>query len=140
MNLLTRQNGDRQEVYDSFRGKWVSLTPEEWVRQHFAKFLVEKMKYPSGRIGIEISLEIQRQKRRCDIVVFDDKSSPWMVVECKAGDVTLSQKTFEQVAQYNFVFKAPYITLTNGKTTYCLKPDYTTGQVVMLDALPTYLE
>ncbi len=140
MSILTRENGERQEIFDPFRGKWVSLTPEEWVRQHFARFLVEIMNYPSGRIGIEISLEINRQKRRCDIVVFDEKSSPWMVVECKAGDVVLSGKTFEQAARYNFVFRAPYITITNGKNTLCLKPDYSTGKVTLLNSLPAYLE
>jgi len=140
MNLTTRQNGDKQEIFDPFRKKWVTLTPEEWVRQHFARFLVEKMNYPLGRIGIEISLEINRQKRRCDIVVFDGNSAPWMIVECKAEEVVLNEKTFEQAAQYNYIFRAAYITLTNGKNTFCLKPDYVTGKVAVLDFMPAYLE
>ena len=98
------------------------------------------MNYPMGRIGIEISLEINRQKRRCDIVVFDAKSAPWMIVECKAEEVFLNEKTFEQAAQYNYIFRAAYITLTNGNNTFCLKPDYTTGKVAVLDFMPAYLE
>lgn len=140
MELKTRTIGERQEIFDPFRNKWVALTPEEWVRQHFALYLVETMHYPMGRIGIEISLAINRQKRRCDIVVFDEKTNPWMIVECKAGDVPLTERTFYQAARYNYIFRARYIVITNGNHTVCLKPDYATGRVARLSFFPLYLE
>lgn len=138
MNLKTRTRDGKKEILDTFRRKYVPLTPEEWVRQQFARQMVDTYGYPEGRIGIEISLKVNRMPMRTDIVVFDAEGQPWMVAECKAPSTRLGHKVFEQAARYNYQLRASYIVLTNGKSIVCLKPDYDTGEMAISAQMPAY--
>jgi hypothetical protein len=130
--------GGRTEVYDKVRAKWLVLTPEEWVRQHFVAFLVSHRGYPAGRIGNEISLSLNGMPRRCDTVVYDAQGNPLALVEYKAPHVTITQDTFDQIVRYNTQFLVPYIIVSNGLTHYCCHIDYTSRTHTFLPEIPTY--
>lgn len=137
LKLRHIENG-RMEVFDRWRGRWVALTPEEWVRQHFVTMMVATKGYMSGRIANEISLSLNSMSRRCDTVVYDDSMHPVMIVEYKAPDVRISQAVFEQIARYSMVLRAPYLVVSNGLVHYCCRVDYKTGSCSFLSELPDY--
>ncbi len=136
--FTTKTVGEQVEVYDPVRGKYVVLTPEEWVRQNIVRYLVEELQYPQGRMNIEADLTVFRRKRRADIVVYDAHLSPCLVVECKRPEVSLSQNVANQVSEYNIPLQAPWLIVTNGKGFYCWKVDLQSGKSVMAEALPSY--
>ncbi len=123
-------------IYDPLRQKYVALTPEEHVRQHFTAFLIEYLGYRSSQMGNEVSLNLYNTRRRCDTVVFDREGKPWMIVEYKAPSVPLTQAVFEQIARYNFVLGAQYIVVSNGLNHYCAR--YKDGRYVYMSGLPEY--
>ncbi|MCF0190205.1 MAG: type I restriction enzyme HsdR N-terminal domain-containing protein [Marinilabiliaceae bacterium] len=108
------------QVWDSCRKSYVTLTPEEYVRQSFISFLVNTLGYPAGRTSVERILMVNGQRQRADIVVFSKDMSPFMVVECKAPSVSISQKTLDQALRYNTQLGVHYLVLTNGLTHYCV--------------------
>lgn len=124
------------EIYDRLRAKFVALTPEEWVRQNFVAFLTGTLHYPAGLMGNEVSLTLNRTRRRCDTVVFDRSGHPWMIVEYKAPSVALTQAVFEQIARYNMVLNARYLVVSNGRRHFCV--EYAAGQYRYLPQLPHY--
>lgn len=108
-------------IFDSIRKKFVALTPEEWVRQNFVRYLIEEKKYPASLISIETGLKYNKLKKRCDITVFNRNGEKFMLIECKAPEVKISQETFDQVATYNAAEKnlTRYLAVTNGLKHYC---------------------
>ena len=109
------------DVYDAVRRKWVALTPEEWVRQHFVAFLVTHHGISLYRIQNEVSLKLNDTSKRADTVVYDDFLRPQIIVEYKAPDVTLTTDVLHQVLRYNLVFEAPAVMVTNGNDVYTLR-------------------
>lgn len=109
------------EVYDFLRRRWVALTPEEWVRQHFTFFLERYRDFPPALMGNEVSLRLNGTSRRCDTVVFTRALKPLCIVEYKAPSVALTQKVFDQIARYNSVLEAPYLIVSNGLSHYCCR-------------------
>lgn len=128
----------KPRIYDPLRKKYVALTPEEWVRQNFVQYLVQVLDYPRGLMQIEASITVYNFSRRCDAVLFDRSLQPRMIIECKAPDVTLNERTFEQIAVYNAALKARYLTVTNGRTHYCCRIDYDNQTYKFLPAIPQY--
>lgn len=113
-----REIDDANEIFDSNRKRWLLLTPEEWVRQNFVAFLIQNMKIPASLIGLEKQLKVGELKKRFDIVVYKNDGQPWMLVECKAMDVQLSQKTISQTLSYLSGLTCCYAVITNGSFTY----------------------
>lgn len=116
--VITRQQSGVNEIFDAVRKKWLVLTPEEWVRQNVIQFLLIEKKYPGSLIAIEKEIRLGELKKRCDIVVYNKESQPWMIIECKEMNVPLSQKTLEQVLRYHGAMPVPYLIITNGL--YCI--------------------
>lgn len=112
---LTRKDGVVY-VWCIVRKKNLVLTPEEWVRQHIIHFLIEEKNIPKGLIASEFALKYNGRLKRADVVVFNHNSKPLFIVECKAPEVDLSEKTLHQIAQYNFELKVDLLLLTNGLT------------------------
>ncbi|HWS01737.1 MAG TPA: type I restriction enzyme HsdR N-terminal domain-containing protein, partial [Prolixibacteraceae bacterium] len=110
----TMRKEGRTLVFDAYRRRWVKLTPEEWVRQHFIRYLVEEKHYPASLIAVEHSLKINRQDFRADAVVFSTSGNPLLILECKAPDVKIIQKVFEQIVRYNYEFQVGFLIVTNG--------------------------
>ncbi len=109
-----RTTGQSKEIFDSIRRKFVTLTPEEWVRQHFLVFMIDHLKYPASLINLEKGLVFNERKKRTDIVVHDRNGKPWMIVECKAPSVVLNEETFYQAASYHLKLKVQYLGVTKG--------------------------
>lgn len=123
-------------VFDEIRKKFVVLTPEEWVRQHVVQFLLQQKNYPKSYINIEKSIEINGLTKRYDVVVFEPNGQLFLLVECKAPEVPISQKTFDQIARYNMVLQAKYLMVTNGLNHYFCQMDYEKEQYQFLKDLP----
>ncbi len=132
---LKKHNG-KWQIFDPVRKKYYVLTPEEWVRQHTLHYLITDKKYPVQWIAVEKELQINQTKRRFDIVVFNRQMTPEILVECKAPNVAVTQKTFDQANQYNWLLKAPYLFLTNGLKHYICQIDFEANQFKFLKELP----
>ena len=115
-----RQGLRHSEIFDSLRGRFVALTPEEWVRQCFVNHLIVTLGYPRGLMANEVGIKLNDTQRRCDTVVYSRTGMrPLMVVECKAPHVAITQKVFDQIARYNVVVGARWLVVTNGLSHYC---------------------
>ena len=108
---------NKQQIFDKVRRKYVALTPEEEVRQLTINILNKEFNYPLTRFSLEAQIHVGQRTKRYDIIIRDNKGEPFMLVECKAKDVEINDKTFLQAASYNMQLKAPYILLTNSITT-----------------------
>lgn len=127
------------EIFDTIRKKWIVLTPEEWVRQHFVAHLVGDMGYPASLIGNEISINLNGLYRRCDSVVWRaSDATPLMIIEYKSPSVKLTRMVFDQIVRYNMVFKAPYLIISNGVKHFCFQVDCETGASTVLPEIPRY--
>jgi hypothetical protein len=125
-------------IFDLLRKRFVVLTPEEWVRQHFVHYLIGHLKYPRSLIRVEGGLIFNKLSKRSDIVVFDRAGKPWMIVECKAPTVKLSQHTMNQASTYNHSLRAKYLVITNGMGSICCEIDWVSSHTVVLKELPQY--
>ncbi|PWG04852.1 type I restriction enzyme HsdR N-terminal domain-containing protein [Polaribacter aquimarinus] len=125
-------------IFDNLRKKYLVLTPEEWVRQHFVLFLINEKKYPNSLIAIEKQLVINNQKKRTDILVFNKKGKHDIIVECKAPSIKITQDTFDQIARYNLKLKANYLIVTNGLSHFYCKMDFENQTYVFLKEIPDY--
>jgi len=133
-----RSEEGKQFILDPFRKRYVLLTPEEEVRQRFARYLVEDRGYPASLIQTEYTLNLNGMVRRCDILVDKPAGTPYVLVECKAPSVKIVQDTFDQAARYNMVFRVSYLMVTNGLKHYCCTLDFDTRSVKYLESIPAY--
>lgn len=130
--------GGKSYIFAAVRKQYLVLQPEEMVRQLVLLYLNQALNYPKNRIRVEMGLEVNRLKKRCDILVFDPDFKPWLLVECKAPKVTIDQKTFEQIAQYNLKLSVPYLLVVNGPVHYICKIDHQQKTFDFLHKLPLY--
>ena len=128
----------KNEIYDFLRRKFVALTPEEWVRQHFTHFLINEKHYPAGRTVLEAFVPYNGRKKRCDAVVYSDSLQPLVILEYKAPDVEITQKVFDQISAYNFALHVNYLIVSNGMRHFCCKMDYENHKVLFLPDIPDY--
>lgn len=139
VDLKIRSKDGLKEVWDEFRKKYVVLTPEEWVRQHFLHFMTDQLGYPKSLLKVEFEISYNGLKKRPDIVAFNNRGDCLVVVECKSAKVKLSQAVFEQVAVYNNKLKAKYIIITNGLEHYCCEQNEKTGTLHFVRKIPEYV-
>ena len=125
-------------IFDFLRKKYVALTPEEWVRQHFTHYLVEHKGYPKGLLGNEIELQIGDKRLRCDSILYNKVALPQMIIEYKAPTVPLQQKVFDQISAYNLLLRVDYLIISNGIEHYCCKMDYEHQKYLFLQDIPDY--
>lgn len=132
--------GDATElrVLDPLRRRFVALTPEEWVRQHFVYFMITSVGYPAGLMGNEVTIMLNGTTRRCDTVVYDRHGNPWMIVEYKAPHISIDRQVLAQALRYNLTLGARYITITNGLTTHCCEISHPGSSPRFLDFMPGY--
>lgn len=134
---IKQREDQSTEIWDPLRNKYIILTPEEWVRQHFVQFLIKEHGLPAGRIAVEHGIKVNHLTRRCDIVYFDSARRPTLIVECKRPHIKISQQTFDQIARYNLTLQVPYLAVTNGlQHVYC-QLNYDLKRYVFLENLPT---
>ncbi len=133
-----KKEQDKTFIFDVIRRKYVVLTPEEWVRQHFIIYLIEHKNYPSSLVSVEMSLKVNNIQKRSDIVVFNRQGIPFLMVECKAPTVKINQAVFDQIARYNFNLKVQYMVVTNGLKHFCCAYDYDKSTYLFLDHIPEF--
>ena len=132
-NIRLREVAGKYDVFDPLRRKYVALTPEEWVRQHFVNFLIEQRDYPSGLMANEVSLNLNGLSRRCDV-------RPRVIVEYKRPTVRITQKVFDQISRYNIVMQVDYLIISNGLDHYCCKMDYEHQTYAFIQNIPNFSE
>lgn len=134
---IKEENG-KKYIFDEIRRRFVRLTSEEWIRQHMVSFLVKMKHYPLALISIEKGFENNRRKQRFDLLVFDRKGEPLMIVECKAPEVEINQQVFDQTGRYNNMYKAPFMLITNGLKHYCCQINKVNRQYRFLHDIPDF--
>lgn len=137
-DVRLRGTREKPEIFDFLRRRFVALTPEEWVRQHFTHFLVEHKGYPQALLGNEIELKTGGKRLRCDSILYNKDMSPRMILEYKAPSVALTQKVFNQISTYNFLLHVDYLIVSNGLQHYCCRMDYERGEYDFLPEIPDY--
>jgi hypothetical protein len=135
-----RFNEGKKQIFDVLRKRFVALTPEEWVRQNFTRFLLEEKGFPGGRMIQEAFLVVNGQKKRCDTLVCDSDAKPLVLIEYKAPEVAITQHVFDQIAAYNFALNVTYLIVSNGITHYCCKIMYNNQTMIYLNDIPFYSE
>ncbi len=133
-----KNSENKVAIFDEIRKKFIVLTPEEWVRQHVVRLLLEEKQYPKSYINVEKVIKINSLTKRYDIVVFQPNGEIFLLIECKAPSVAISQNTFDQIARYNMVAKAQYMMVTNGLNHYFCQMDYEQEKYIFLRDLPDF--
>ncbi|MCX6223230.1 MAG: type I restriction enzyme HsdR N-terminal domain-containing protein [Bacteroidia bacterium] len=133
-----KSRGERRWIFDVFRGRWCLLTPEEWVRQNFARYLCEALGYPESLVLLEQKITHHSLSRRCDIVAYNRLGQPIVLVECKAPEIVLNQKAFNQIARYNMVLGVNILLITNGLDHYCIQIHPQTATYSFLKDIPSF--
>jgi hypothetical protein len=136
--IKIQEKGEKRQIFDFLRRKWVTLTPEEWVRQHFTHFLVEHKNYPQALLANEVELRIGEKRLRCDTLLYNKELRPRMIIEYKAPTIQIQQKTFDQISVYNLLLKVDYLVVSNGLCHYCCKMDYERQSYQFLEDIPDY--
>jgi hypothetical protein len=134
--IKRESNGNK--IFDIIRKKYLVLTPEEWVRQHFIHYLIEHHHYPKSLISIEAGLKYNQLRKRSDIIVYDKWGSPFLLVECKSASTRISKSAVFQAATYNQTVQAQYLVVTNGMGFICAKTSSEIGQLKWIDSLPPF--
>ena len=125
-------------IFDEIRKKFILLTPEEWVRQHVVQYLLQEKNYPKSYINVEKLIKINSLNKRYDIVVYQPNGELFLLIECKAPEIKISQDTFDQIARYNLVLNAKYLMVTNGLNHYFCQMDFENEKYVFLEELPSF--
>lgn len=128
------------QIFDILRKKYIALTPEEWVRQHFVHFLVEHKGYPAALMANEIQLKVGEKTLRADSVLYSRDLKPRMIIEYKAPHIPITQKVFDQISIYNMFLHVDYLVVSNGLQHYICKMDYNDKKYLFLEDIPDYEE
>lgn len=128
----------RRQIFDILRRKYVALTPEEWVRQHFIHYLIDYKGYPAALLANEVPLQVGEKRVRADSVLYDRQLRPRLIIEYKAPTIPLTQKVFDQITVYNLLLHVDYLIVSNGLETYICKMDYTNHTYRFLEMIPDY--
>lgn len=134
---IAARNG-KNVIFDIIRRRYVALTPEEWVRQHFVHFLLAHKGYPQALMANEVQVQLNGTKKRCDTVLYRRDLTARMIVEYKAPEIEITQKVFDQITRYNMVLKVDYLIVSNGLQHYCCRIDYEHNSYTFLQDIPEY--
>lgn len=139
--IKTRRAGEKVQIFDFLRSRYIALTPEEWVRQHFTHYLVDHLGYPAALLANEVTIEVGGVMRRCDSVLYHQQGgTPRLICEYKAPSVEITQAVFTQIQSYNSVLRADYLFLSNGLRHVCCRLDYAQQAVVFLPEVPKFAD
>ena len=136
LQIIQREN--KPYIFDILRKKYIQITPEEWVRQHFVHFLINNKAYPKSLMANEVLLHLNTMQRRCDTVVYQRDLNPCVIVEYKAPTIPITQQVFNQISRYNFVLQVDYLIVSNGLNHYCCKINYDQKSYTFLQEIPSF--
>lgn len=134
------RRGGKPYILDTLRRKYVCLTPEEWVRQHFVNFLISHKGYPQALMANEVELRVGDKRLRCDSVLYNKVAQPVMIIEYKTPTIALTQHVFDQISTYNMLLHVDYLVVSNGLQHYCCRMDYDNQAYAFLTDIPDYDE
>jgi hypothetical protein len=137
--FIIEDHDGREEIFDPARKKYVSLTPEEWVRQHVIQYLQREKKVPLSLISVETEIRLYKTRKRFDVAVFDRNGHPLLVVECKSPAVPVNQQVVDQVVRYNLALKVAYFMVTNGIRHICCQVDEVKNNIKIIDDIPDFI-
>lgn len=137
-NLRIRRIGEQRQIFDRIREKWLVLQPEEFVRQLLVNHCVEVAAYPANRLVLERGLQVEGVFKRTDLLILHHDLTPFLLAECKAPQVPVTQDTLRQAAMYNLSLQVDYLMVTNGRNSYCCKMNYQERSFLFLEQLPIY--
>ena len=137
-DLKLQRKGNRVTVFDILRKKYVALTPEEWVRQHFIHFLINQKGYNASCIANEVALCLNNTQKRCDTVIYDAQAHPIMIIEYKAPHIPISQKVFSQISRYNIKMRVRWLVVSNGMQHYCCRINYEEDSCEFMSDIPSW--
>jgi hypothetical protein len=137
-SFIFRYKSGKPYIFDRIRKKFVSLTPEEWVRQNFIHFLTEIKNYPETLMAVEKQIIVNGLQFRTDLVVYSRKGKPKLVAEFKAPDVKISQEVFDQVVRYNMALSVEMVVVSNGLKHYSCLIDYNAKSYSYMPDIPDF--
>jgi hypothetical protein len=135
-----KKSGENWLIFDFLRKKFVRLTPEEWVRQHFLHYIIDEMHFPGTMIAVEQQIVINGQSKRCDAILYNSNMQAIAVFEFKAPTVTLNQSTLDQVSVYNTALQINHIFISNGINHHYLQLSFDRKSYIILEKIPTFEE
>jgi len=137
-SFRTKQVDSKVYLFDVIRKKFLVLTPEEWVRQNFIRYLVEEKGFPGSLMAVETGLKLNGNQFRADLLIYSKNRKPLMIVEFKAPEVKITQKTFDQVARYNLTFEVPFLIVSNGLDHYCCQVNFESKDYSFFTEVPAF--
>lgn len=137
-DIVLKKEKGKHLIFDPIRKKYLVFLPEEFIRQLLILHLLNKQKYPKTFLSVERTVVVNTRKKRFDLLVFDQQHQPWLMVECKAANIDITQAAFDQIATYNMTLNVPYLLVTNGIVSYCCKIDKKAGTYEFLTTLPEF--
>lgn len=137
--IKIQKTGEHTDIYDFLRRRYVRLTPEEWVRQHFTHYLIEHKNYPTALLANEVTIQVNGTSRRCDSILYHKTGGkPRIIIEYKSPTIPITQAVFQQIYSYNSVLHADYLIVSNGLTHYCCYINYEDRSIRYLKNIPEY--
>lgn len=137
-SFRTKQVDSKVQIFDEIRKKFLVLTPEEWVRQNFIRYLVEAKGFPASLMAVETGLKLNGNQFRADLLIYSKSGDPLLIVEFKAPEVKITQKTFDQIARYNLTFNVPFLIISNGLEHYCCQVDFEAKNYSFFREIPAF--
>lgn len=137
-NFRIKKHNEKLLIFDTQRKRYVALTPEEWVRQHFIRFLIEVKAFPAALLAVEKQVNMNGMKKRCDAILYNKDAKPILIIELKAPNVSISQATFDQVAVYNAKLKVDFFMISNGIEHFCCKVNVETARYEFFPEIPEF--
>lgn len=135
-----KTDGDKPFIFDGIRKKFVVLTPEEWVRQHFIEYLKKEKNYPETLMAVEKQIAVNGLQRRFDLLVYTRNGQPLLIAEFKAPEIKITQETFDQVVRYNMALRVEKVIVSNGLQHFACEIDYTKNSFSYLPEIPAFPE
>ncbi len=137
-HLKVRDKGPHQEIWDPVRKRYIALTPEELVRQLLIQYLLIEGKAKLNHLSVERQIMVYGQRRRYDLMIHDQWGQPLALIEAKAPEVPLTQKTLDQIARYNMSIDVAWLIISNGIQTYCYQLDREEGSARIHPSIPDF--
>jgi type I site-specific restriction endonuclease len=138
--IRLRKQDEQLQIFDSIRGKWLVLTPEEWVRQNTILYISDTLEAPMTRIANEVAITYNGLIKRCDSIIYDDYGNPLIIIEYKRTDIQITQHVFDQIATYNMQLRVPYLIISNGLQHILCKVDFENRKYIFAQQWPKYHE
>lgn len=138
--IRLRKQDEQAQIFDPIRGKWLVLTPEEWVRQNTIIYISDTLEAPMTRIANEVAINYNGLTKRCDSIIYDDYGKPLIIIEYKRTDVQITQHVFDQIATYNLQLRVPYLIVSNGFQHILCKVDFENRKYIFAEQWPKYNE